>query len=43
MGSGEEWANDDRAGCPIILAGIVASVALVVFTFYVIVSDLVIG
>lgn len=24
MGSGEEWANDERGGCPIMLAGIVS-------------------
>lgn len=43
MGSGEEWANDDRGGCPIAIGAGVASVLLVVLAVYVIVSDLVIG
>lgn len=43
MSSGEEWANDDRGGCPIAVGAGVASMLLVAFAVYVIVSDLVIG
>lgn len=41
MGSGEEWANDGRKGCPIALAGAVASVVLLIYGLFVIGAGLV--
>lgn len=40
MGSGEEWANDGKAGCPIALAGIVSGVLLVLYGIAVVIVDI---
>lgn len=41
MGSGEEWANDRRGGCPIVLAGIVSGAILAMWGLVVVVHGVI--